>query len=504
MIQDIISGFQIFFHLEVIIALIVGVMGGMVVGILPGLGGTMAIAVLLPVTFGMSPITAIGMLVGIYKASTHAGSISAILIHTPGTAAAAATVNDGYSLAQQGKALKALDHDLFASVTGSTLSSLALVVIAFPLASLALMFGAPERFGILVFALTIIGGVSGTNLVKGIMSGLFGLFLSTVGMDPIYGTTRFAFGIFQLRGGIDFIAMLIGMYALSEILIQCEGGIKRLNKREEVKVELKSGRGRGTFKEYVTLLPTIIRSTLYGIGIGALPGVGAAVGAFMAYSQAWYKSKTPDKFGKGSLEGLVAAESGNNGVTGAAFIPTLTLGIPGDITMALMLGALMIQGITPGPALFEDNAPMVYAIFMSLFACCLILLVIGYFTIPILTKIVSIPKSYLYPVIVMLAIVGCYAVNVRGFEIYVMLFGGMLGYVMRKFDFPLAPINIAFILGPMVETSLRHSLVMGKGSLAIFVTRPIALFFILLALFSLVMIYKRIDKIKSLRAKIQQ
>lgn len=506
MVEEVMLAFNLVFEFEVFLAVILGVLGGILIGVLPGLTATMAVAILVPVTFGMSPIAAIGMLVGVYKSGIHGGSVSAILIHTPGTPAAAATALDGYELAKQGKSLKALDMDLYASVFASTISALALIFIALPLSRLTQMLGSPEYFAILVFSLTIIGGVSGRSITKGVISGTIGLLLSSVGMDPMYGSPRFLFGMHELSGGFSFIPLLIGMYALSEIFIQSEQGRKELRKRPEVIVDLKDAFRKGenrdgllegliNFSKYIR---TTVYSTFYGIGIGVLPGIGPAIASFLAYSESRRRSQKPEEYGKGSIEGLIAAEAGNNGVTGATMVPLLTLGIPGDTTMAVLLGALMVHGLTPGPLLFEENAPEVYAIFATLIIACVALLFIGYLAIPFFSRVVTVPKAFLFPIIIVMCIVGSYAVNNRIFEILVLFGGGLLGYVFRKYGFPLAPVNIAFLLGPMVEMNMRQSLVISGGDPLIFLVRPVSATFLALTLVSIYFIAKRVrlEKLK--------
>lgn len=486
MLSEILTGFQYFIQLDVLIAISIGVLGGLFVGAIPGLTATMAVAILLPVTFGMSPIAGLGLLIGVYKGGIHAGSITAILIHTPGTPAAAATVLDGYPLAKQGKALKALDIDLYSSFTASLISSLVLITVAFPIASIALRFSAPEYFSITFFALTIIGGVSGNSLLKGLISGTIGLLLSVIGLDPMIGVPRFTFGSIALTRGISFIPLLIGMYAFSEILIQLREGRKNLATQEEGKIELKITKSeRATFKDFLDVLPTIIRSAFYGVGIGSLPGIGPAIASFLAYSQARKRSKNPEKYGNGSFEGLAAAEAGNNGVTGATLIPLLTLGIPGDTVTAVILGGLLIQGLRPGARLFRDNADMVYGLFMAIILAVILMLIFGYFLIPILNKVVTMSKSILFPSILLLCMVGSYGSAQSSFELLVLFGGGILGYIMRVYEFPLAPINIAFLIGPMVEENFRRSLVFSDGSPLIFVTRPISLFFVVLTFLSI-------------------
>ncbi len=452
----------------------------------------MAVALALPLTFTMDPVTGIVFLLGIYKGGIYGGSISAILINTPGTPAASATCIDGYELAKQGKAGKALDTAIYASVVGDSLTDVMLILVAAPIASVALMFGPPEYAALILFSLTIIATVAGPSLIKGLMSGFLGLLLATIGQDAIFGFPRLTFGSVQMRGGLTLIVVLIGLFAVPEILMQL--GQERGRRRAAIIQIKKSPRpedNRLSFGEFKGLLKTIIRGGFIGGFMGAIPGIGAAPAAFVSYNEAKRFSKHAEMFGKGSLEGVAAAEAGNNGVCGATMIPLLTLGIPGDPITAILIGAFMIQGLAPGPLLFVEHIKVIYGIYMGLLLCNLANLLIAKLLIPLYRHIVNIPVSILFPSVFFLCVTGVFAVNNNLFDVYSFLAIGMLGFFMRLWKMPAAPLVISFILGPMFEKGLRRSLMMSHGSLEIFFVRPVSLIFLVLTILSITFIVIR-------------
>jgi putative tricarboxylic transport membrane protein len=463
------------------LALIIGVPLGIVIGAVPGLGPAMIIAIAVPLTYSLAPLTAMMLLLGIYVGGIYGGSITAILINTPGTPAAAATVLDGYPLAKQGKSGKALHMALKASIVGNVVSIMILTFSAFPLASLALRFGSPERFSLLLFALTIIGGVSGPSLSKGLAAASAGLLLATVGLDPISGAMRLTFDVDNLQGGIQLLPMLIGLFAVPEVITQAERALNHSVGRDKVSAVPPAqtpGDRILTWREFMPYTRSVLRSSLIGSFIGAMPGIGPAVSAFMAYGAAQRKSKERELFGKGSLEGVSAAEAGNNAVCGAALIPLLTLGIPGDPATAVLLGALMIHDLTPGPLLFQEQTVMVYAMFITLFLSCILLYFNGKAAIRFSRYLTYVPAFYLFPIVMVLCIIGAYAMQNSLFDVWLMLGSGLLGYIMRRFGFPAAPLLIAFLLGGMIENSLRQALLMSREGWMIFLTRPISAFFL--------------------------
>ncbi len=471
---------------------LLGVAVGIFVGSIPGLTVTMATALMVPLTFQMDPIPAIAMLLGVYKGGMFGGSISAILINAPGTPAASATVLDGFPMTQKGQALKALKMALYASVTADTLSDVVLILVAPPLARLALRFGPPEIFSLVLFSLTIIAAVSGRSLIKGLLAATLGVLFATVGMDPVAGTSRFTFGYVEMLKGIGLLPMLIGLFAVSEVLIRVEAevmeGIKGLFIKDSDRPEDR----RVSWAEFRRCLRTILRGTALGTFLGAIPGIGSTITAFLNYGMAQRASKHPERFGQGELEGVAAAESGNSAVCGATLIPLLSLGIPGDIVTAVLLGAFMIQGIAPGPTMFQEHGRVIYALFVGLMVCNLGNLLIGSLSLRAARNVLRIPQKVLYPTILLLCFVGTYAIDNSLFDVQAMFFFGILGYVMRKFDYPLAPLLIAFVLGPMLENALRQALIMSEGDIGIFISRPISLGFLLLTVLTVSLIAFRI------------
>lgn len=470
-------------NLKLLLLILMGTASGIVIGCLPGLTSTMGVALLLPLTFGMDAANGILLLIGIYIGAVYGGSISAILLRTPGTPASAATAIDGYALSSKGESGRALGISTVSSFGGGMISALALMFISPLLAKLALKFTAQEYFALALFGLSIIASISGKSIIKGLISGTLGLIIAMIGVDPITGQMRYTFDSINLMNGISFIPIMIGLFALSQFFIALENTYKNSNE-----AKIKTKKILKVFPEISDLkkiFPTIIRSGLIGTFIGIIPGAGADIGAFISYNEAKRFSKNPEEFGKGAIEGIAAPESGNNGVTGGALVPLLTLGIPGDAVAAIMLGALMMQGIQPGPLLFKENGELAYTIFLGLLVANVVMLILGLLGIRIFTQISKIPKKFLYPTIFILCIVGAYGINNSSFDIVVMIVSGIIAYFMEKFEFPSSPVVLALILGPMAESNLRRSLVMSQGDYSTFFTRPFSLFFIILAIFTL-------------------
>lgn len=482
MFEHIVAAFGLVASLETILALTVGVAVGVVLGAVPGMTATMAVGLTLPFTFLLQPVTGILLLLGVYKGGIYGGSIPAILIKTPGTPASSCTVLDGYPMAQKGQAGKALDMALYASCTADFISNLSLILFAAWLAQIALAFGPPEYFTLIVFSLTIIAGVAGDDLVKGCVSAALGLILATIGLDLIFGTDRFVFGNTSLMSGLNFIPVLIGLFALPEV-------IDYFGRKASARVKVSSvGGTHASWADYKRCLPTIIKSSFIGVLMGAIPGIGGAPSAFLAYSEARRTAKNRHEFGKGAIEGVAASEAGNNGVAGATMIPLLALGIPGDVITAVILGAFMIHGLQPGPVMFQNNLTMIYALFIGIMASSVLLFIIGKIGIRMFRRIADIPKSLMFPMVLVLCIFGSYAINNSMFDIAVMLATGFLGYFMLRFGIPAAPFLIAFILGPILENTFRQSLLMGGGDYTIFFRSTINWIFWTLTVGSLVLI----------------
>lgn len=485
MLDQLASSFAIFASLTNVIAIAVGIIIGVIIGAIPGMTGTMAVALALPFTFYMDPVTALLLLVGIYKGAYFGGSIPAILIKTPGTPAAACTALDGYALAQRGEGGKALHIALYASCIADVISNLALIFLAGIIASFALRFGPAEFFALICFSLTITAGVAGSSLLRGLISAALGLFLATIGIDLVYGTTRLTFGEPELMSGLNFIPVLIGLFAIPEIIDAVARPTQQGIRAKPV------GAHRANWADLKRCLPSIGRGSLIGVVLGAIPGIGGAPAAFLSYSEARRTSKTPERFGKGEIEGVAAAESGNNGVCGATLIPLLALGVPGDVVTAVIMGAFMVHGLSPGPMLFEQNITIVYALFMGILFGSVVLFTAGRLAIRSFSRIADIPKAVLFPAVLVLCVYGTFAVNNNMFDVLVMLTIGLLGYVMLRLDIPAAPFLIAFVLGPMFEDNLRRSLLLSDGSPAIFFQSWISVLFLVLTVLSVVGVVRK-------------
>ncbi|OEY66386.1 tripartite tricarboxylate transporter permease [Marinobacter sp. X15-166B] len=474
----------LFLSVDNFLAIAAGVLVGVVVGAIPGLTATMAVALALPFTFSMEPVTAILLLVGIYKGGMYGGSITAILIRTPGSPASACTLLDGYPMAQQGNAKKALKTALYSSVVADMISNLALIFFASYLAKIALNFGPPEYFWLICFSLTIIVSVSGSSVIKGLIAASLGIILSTVGLDAVYGTQRLTFDNYNLMDRISFIPLLIGLFAIPEI-------IDFYMTRVAPHVRTAVAGASLSWKEFKGMLKTVVRGSFIGVIIGAIPGTGATTAAFISYSEAKRTSPRKDNFGKGEPEGVAAAEAGNNGVAGATLIPLLSLGIPGDVITAIILGAFMIHGLTPGPVLFQENLTLVYALFCGIMISSFVLVFVGNAAIRYFSIIADIPKTILLPIVLMFCIYGAYAVNNSTFDIGLMLAFGVLGFVFNRTGMAAAPFLIGFILGPMFEDNLRRTMLISKGDLSIFFRGPITWVFVLLTVASLAFAIRR-------------
>ena len=457
------------------------VLGGLVIGALPGLTATMAVAVLLPLTFDLPPREGLIILIAIFISAVQGGSIPAVLINTPGTPAATATTFDGYPLAKKGLAGKAIGIAMIASFIGLMISWSLLVTVAPLIARIALTFSTPEYFAIALFGLTIISTLSTDSPLKGIIAGLIGLLIATIGLDPIDGIPRFTYGVDVLLGGISYVPALIGLFALTEIF----WSVEELDIVSEVAQKIK--KILPSFKDIKKILVTAIRSGFIGSGIGALPGAGADIAAFVGYGEAKRWSKKPEEFGSGRIEGVAAAEAANNAVCGSALIPLMTLGIPGDAVTAIILGAFIIRGLRPGPSLFAEHGDIAYTIFAGFTVASIMTLIIGLCLAKIFARILNIPKKILLPIILALCLVGSYAIQNSIFDVYVTVFFGILGYFLRKFGFQGSPIVLALILGPMAEYNFRLTLTATQGDYSVFVTRPICLGFLIISVMSIVL-----------------
>lgn len=476
MFEMLLQGLALVLTGKVLLLMTVGVVFGIVFGAIPGLTATMGVALGLPITFGMTAIEGLSFLCSIYIGGVSGGLISAILLKIPGTPSSIATTFDGSPMAKQGQAGRALGIGIAYSFIGTIFSLLALVFIAPPIADLALKFGPFEYFTVSVFALTIISSLSEGSMLKALISGVLGIAVTTIGAAPIDGFPRFTFGITSLNAGFDILSVLIGMYAVAEVF-QMAG---ESSKTEKVLTNF-TIKGLGfSLKEFKDQTVNMVRSALIGIGIGILPGLGGATSNLIAYAAAKNSSKYPEKFGTGIMDGIVASETSNNASVGGALIPLLTLGIPGDAVTALMLGGFMIHGLTPGPLLFDNNGPLVYGIFSALLISTILMFVLEFFGIRIFAYILKVPKHILYPFVICLSVIGSFGLNNRISDVYALLIFGFLGYAMNKFQFPLAPFVLGFILGPIIETNLRRGLSFAGGNFWSIFTRPISCVFLIL------------------------
>ncbi|MBY5925723.1 tripartite tricarboxylate transporter permease [Halomonas sp. DP4Y7-1] len=457
-----------------------GTLLGLFVGAMPGLSATMALALLLPLTFTMDPATGLSMLASLYVGASYGGSIAAILLRTPGTPSAAATVLDGFPLSQQGQAGKALGISLFASFFGGLMSGVALLTAAPLLGVLVLKFGPVELFAIAVLGITIIGSLSQGSIVSGLLSGVMGLLLSTVGMDLITGTPRMTFGNINLFSGIEFTVALIGLFSIPQALILLE------NAHDNDKVASKiTDRLVPRFRELRQLMPNILRSGGIGIVTGLIPGTGGDTASWFAYNEAKRFAKDKSRFGKGDIAGVAAPESANNAVVGGALIPTIALGIPGSSSTAILLGALMVQGILPGPNLLTDYGDVTYTLIWAVILANVGLLAVGLAFTRVCVGVTKVPDSFVACAIITLCVIGAFAINNSLFEVGLMLGFGLFGYWMNKAGISPAPMVIGLILGPVMETSFQQSMLIGQNSPVIFLNSPIAMVLLGIAVLSI-------------------
>ena len=477
--DNVIMGFSIVLQFSNLLMIIVGVVSGIIIGALPGLSATMGVVLLLPLTFSMGIIPSLMLLLGVYCGAVYGGSITAILIRTPGTPAAAATVLDGYEFAKRGEGGRAIGVSTVSSAIGGLVSCVALLTIAPILSKFALQFSAAEYFALAVFGLTIIGCVSGKSVVRGLLAGVIGLIVATVGIDNTSGTLRYTMGSVSMLSGFSIIPAMIGLFALPQVIMGLEQG------KEKERVLQKVTRVLPSKEDFKKIFPLSLIFGTVGTFIGAVPGTGATIASFLSYNEARRWSKHPEKFGTGVVEGIIAPESANNGVSGGALIPLLTLGVPGDVTTAVLLGAFLIQGLQAGPMLFTEHPDIVYSIFTGMFVINIVMLVAGLFGQKIFIKIVSMPNFIIVPMIFILCVVGSFAINNSIFDVGVMFCFGLFGYVLNKLEIPEAPVVIGLILGPLVESSLRRALILSKGSMMISVQKPISAIFLLLSLLSM-------------------
>ena len=450
----------------------VGVLLGTVVGVLPGLGSAATIALLLPITYHIPTTSAVIMLAGIWYGSMYGGSTTSILLRLPGESASVMTCIDGFEMAKRGRAGAALGISAFGSFIAGTLGLVGLIFLAPPLADFALDFGPPEYFALTLVGLTLVSFLGSGVWTKALAMAALGLLLGTVGLDPVRSQERFTFGVLSLQSGIELIPMVMGLFGLSQVFSMLEqrlGAIEEVAKTPTRLRELLPNR-----EEWQRSTGAILRGTLVGFLVGILPGAGATISSYVAYALEKRRAREPQRFGKGAIEGVAAPESANNAATSSGFIPLLTLGLPANVVMALMLGAFMLHGVTPGPTLVAQKPDMFWGIITSMFIGNVMLLLLNLPLVGLFAQMTRLPSRYLIPVIVLACLIGAYGVNNNPADIFVMLGFGIFGYLAEKYGYSLAPLVLAFVLGPLMETSLRQSLILSQGDFTIFISRPIS------------------------------
>lgn len=480
-----------------ILLAVVGIVAGIIIGALPGLSSTMGVALFIPVTYTMEPATGLVFLAAVYMASVYGGSISAILIQTPGTPSAVITALDGYELTKQGRSGEALSMSVISSTVGGLVSVIALMFLAPPLAKVVIAFGSAEMFLLAILGLTIIVSLSKDSLTKGMMVGLFGMLLSVVGTDTLTGQDRYTMGIMQLYGGIDSVAAVIGMYSASQVFKLAA------QKRKTIQYDIGDSISQlkpVSLKVIAKNWFNMIRSGVIGTYVGILPGAGVSIASALAYNTARSASRSPEEYGNGSLEGLAASEAANNGVVGGSLIPLLTLGIPGNTVSAVFLGGLIIHGMRPGPQLFTEHGAVTYALFVGLFVSTLIMMVVGLAGSKLFARISIVPTNMIVPIILALCVFGSYSISNNIFNVYIMLAFGFIGYALGELEFFQAPFVLGMVLGPIAEQEFRRALMISKGDYSIFVGSPIAIFLVVAIIFFL--LYPLVgDKVKNMFSK---
>jgi putative tricarboxylic transport membrane protein len=467
-IQCILLGFQVALQWNNLLFCFVGVLIGTLVGVLPGLGPVAAISLLLPTTFHVPPVSAIIMLAGIYYGAMYGGSTTSILVNIPGEAASVVTCLDGYQMARKGRAGPALGISAFASFIAGTLGVVGLMLIAPPLAEMALKFGPPEYFALMIMGLTILTFLASGPMWKALLMAAFGLFLGSIGLDSMTASARFTMDIVELSDGVGMVPAVMGLFGIAEVLLNVEQSIKRSV------FEAKIHHLLPTLRDWKDSIGAILRGTVIGFFLGVLPGGGAVISSFVSYAVEKKVSKTPEKFGTGMIQGVAGPEAANNAATGGAFIPLLTLGIPANSVMAILLGAMMVHGMQPGPMLVQEQPGLFWGAVTSMYIGNIMLLVLNLPLIGLWIRILKVPYPILFPMILLFCLIGAYSLNNSVIEVLIMVGFGLLGYLFKKFEYEAAPLILALVLGPMLEAALRRSLLLSAGSPLIFFTRPIS------------------------------
>jgi putative tricarboxylic transport membrane protein len=468
-------GLGVAFQWQNLLYCLAGVLAGTLIGVLPGIGPLGAIALLLPTTFFLNPVAALIMLAGIYYGAMYGGSTTSILVNIPGEAASVVTCLDGYQMAKQGRAGPALGICAFGSFIAGTIAVMMLLLVAPPIARFALRFGPPEYFSLMLLGLTVLVYLANGPIIKALMMAALGLILGIIGTDLITGRARFTFGISELEDGLNIIPVVMGLFGVSEVLVNVEKIIERKVGKTKIRGLLPS------LQDWKDSIRPILRGSFLGFFLGTLPGGGALISSFASYAMEKKLSKHPERFGKGAIEGVAGPESANNSAAQGAFIPLLTLGIPNNAVMALILGALVIHGIQPGPLLMKEHPDIFWGVIASMYIGNAMLLILNLPFIGMWVKVLKIRYNLLFPLILLFCLIGVFSVNNNTFDIWLMIGFGIFGYLARKFEYEMAPLVLALILGPMFENALRQSLIIFDGNPLVFLTRPISAAFVIIA-----------------------
>ena len=493
-VSGILSGFQVVFQVSNLFYCFVGVFIGTLVGVLPGIGPVGALSMLLPATFGMSPVSAIILFAGIYYGAAYGGSTTSILVNIPGEASSVVTCIDGYQMARNGRPGAALGISAIGSFIGGTFSVVALMLLVFPLAKAAVLFGPPEYFSLICMSMTIVVYLAHGSLMKAIIMAIVGLILSTVGLDFITGVQRFTFRSDTLQDGLGLVPVAMGVFGIAEVLTNLSNPVERILLSAPIKNVLPN------LEEWKRSVWPIVRGSVLGFPLGILPGGGAIIASFLSYGLEKRLSKHPEKFGKGAIEGVAGPETANNSGAGGAFVPLLAMGIPSNLVMALLLGALMIHGVTPGPRMITQRPDIFWGVIASMYLGNAMLVVLNLPLVGLWVKILKIPYRILMPLILLFCLIGAYSLNNNVVELIIMVVFGVVGYCLRRLGYEEAPMVLAFVLGPLLERSFRQSLIMSDGSFMIFVQKPLSA--ISLAISALLIISSGFSFYKKTKAKI--
>lgn len=476
--DGILSGLSVAFSVQGMLFVLIGVFAGTFIGMMPGLGPISAIAIMIPLTYNMDPTVALVLMAGVYYGAVFGGSTSSILLNAPGISGTVATAFDGYPMAQNGQAGKALAIAAISSFAGGTVSVVLLMLFAPLLASVAIVFGPPEYFALMLLGLTAIASLSDGSTIKALISAVLGLMFVTIGMDSQTGTTRFTFNNPNLLEGIDFLVIALGLFAIAEICNLI------VNRKKTLKNQGNIGSLKLSKQDFKDMSGPMTRQSFLGFLLGVLPGAGATIASFIGYITEKKIAKRPEEFGKGAVKGIAAPETANNAATSGAFVPLLSLGIPGSGTTAVLLGALLVLNVPPGPLLIEEQPDLFWGVIISMYIGNIFLLILNLPLIPYIAKVLLIPRPMLISLVIMFSMIGVYSISFSTFDLYLLLAFGVLGYLMKLYNFPAAPLILAFILGGMMEESFRQAMTIANDDLTVFFTRPIALSMMIVALLS--------------------